>query len=367
MSNFKKAYFEINNYYDDFFIIEDILNKNEFDAEDKYNAWKETSKQAIQIIKEYNPTDKELRDLWKAVKIDLVENYPSKFNSKILEDMEKPDTQGSNVSMQNNSSTTTAVVSTRDNQFTTCGRITIDFEGTRQSKHYETEIKGTYTIIASKNNLYHNSKSKLYLYLDNDNDNNYYILKIRHDRLRYYLQMVALTMNGSMYIARHKSAFKRSIKAMGRMGMKTARAIGREFKETFLTPDVSDINPGDRGQSRSKKTREAIFGGNKKVDDNVDGQLQEKIDIIIKEVEPEIYQVANITQKFGVFKLTTKDFKNMNKFREYDFKMDKDKSKCTITITLSENTQDGGKLNRRTMRRHKKTHRKKQSHNRKTK
>ena len=35
--------------------------------------------------------------------------------------------------------------------------------------------------------------------------------------------------------------------------------------------------------------------------------------------------------------------------------------------TQDKKTQDGGKLNRRTMRRHKKTHRKQQSHHRKTK
>ena len=337
----------------------EILENDTLTDDEKYEAWRKIPKN-VTIINTLGIVDENIKD---------------KFARKLWNERIK------DLNLLKNSKTNVVFNEDNKSQFTTCKAITINFTSLNPSKNYESEIKGRYINIG-KTDLYHNYGSKLYLYVDNID--NYYILKIRHDRSRNYLQMVALTMNGNMYIARHKSVFKRTRDAMGltsagHMGMETARAasrkighagqaISRELYETFGNIDVhDDMNAGDAGggfSSHSIKPGPAMLGGNTKVNNDTDIELKQKINEIIEKVENDIYKVAKIKQSFN----KTTVFKNMNKFREYNFRMNNnDKTNCTITITLSEKTQGGGKLNRRTMRRHKKTHRKKQSHHRKTK
>lgn len=246
-------------------------------------------------------------------------------------------------------------------------------------------INGAYYQHPTISELYQKSIPKgrlwdhddIYLYL---HEGAYYVIKMS----KSYPHVIAQQTEGSNWLI----AIKNRLRIIGRKVPRYARKTAKNIKKagiavgkgiySFSGHIVNEIAEGvsDSGITSDDKQNPAEtksnIGAAHTVEDQTGGGIvtrytekggvkygsialnarQDAIESFMKLIKLHKIQTSYDEQNGAIY---IKD-----EFEEYTATSDN----CSFKF---EKTQDGGKLNRRTMRRHKKTHRKQRSHNRKTK
>lgn len=264
-----------------------------------------------------------------------------------------------------------------------CTRITVHTNALKKTK-YNKMISGTYVVVDIDfgNNNGHDIKcilkkeKSLEIYIVINNDEQIFIIK----KEKTYPKLLAVSFDKNIwYIVRSISGFKRFTKKLSNIKLPNMKLP--KFKLSDLI-DISDLSHSDKQQSEQPRTgdfHQFVQNGGAKINSNEQSELQTKVTKVLQDFANTMY--INTEKRYLISSDRSPYIEDsFRSYNGYFVPAPNNVSDCNIVInneisetqsseTQSSETQsiNGGKLNRRTMRRHKKTHRKQRSHNRKTK